>query len=88
MVLIALGLFLFGIAYSTREACVQQHSTFYCNGSYGGGVPWSIPLEIGGGATAFVGIGLVVASFSALKTSEPTASSETGPDAAGAGGGS
>jgi len=67
VVLTILGLFLFGIAYSSYQysntnyqTCLKQgFFVTYCN-SNTPVISWGVPLEIVGGALTAIGLGLVI----------------------------
>jgi hypothetical protein len=63
IVLTALGLFLFGIAYSSYQdsnanyqSCLTRYFLTYCN-SNAPVISWGVPLEIVGGALTAIGLG-------------------------------
>jgi hypothetical protein len=69
VVLTVLGLFLFGIAYSSYQPsnsnyqnCLDHYNLAYCN-SNRPVISWGVPLEISGGAITALGLGLVVVLF-------------------------
>src|SRR2546428_12770309 len=70
VVLTILGLFLFGIAYSSYQdsnanyqTCLRQgFFVAYCN-SNTPIISWAVPLEIVGGALTAIGLGLVAVPF-------------------------
>ena len=80
-----LGLFLFGIAYSSYQdsnanyqTCLRQgFFVTYCNSSTPV-ISWGVPLEIVGGALTAIGLGLVVVPLlGRLESKKPTSSSGT-----------
>jgi len=85
VVLTILGLFLFGIAYSSYQdsntnyqTCLKQgFFVTYCN-SNSPIISWAVPLEIVGGALTAIGLGLVVVPLlSRLESKKLTSSSGT-----------
>ncbi len=86
MVLVVMGFFLFGIAYSTYgseystyQNCLSRtvYNGQYCNSQVPVG-SWIVPLEIVGGVLAAVGIGLIVLPFVAKTgTEKPTSPSSS-----------
>jgi len=65
VVLTILGLFLFGIAFSSYQdsnanyqTCLTRYFLTYCN-SNAPVISWGVPLEIVGGALTAIGLGLV-----------------------------
>src|SRR5438034_10404760 len=64
-----LGLFLFGIAYSSYQnsnsnyvTCLKDWSVTYCN-TNSPIISWGVPLQIAGVALTAFGLGLVVVAF-------------------------
>ena len=83
VVLTILGLFLFGIAFSSYQESNTNYQTclregffvIYCN-SNTPIISWGIPLEIVGGVLTAIGLGLVaVPLLGRLESKKPTPSS-------------
>ena len=80
VVLTILGLFLFGIAYSSYQssntnyqACLRDFVPTYCNNN-SPVISWGVPLEIVGGILTALGAGLlVVPMIGILESRKPKA---------------
>ncbi len=76
VILTILGLFLFGIAYSAYQGCLNVYGATCNDSRFPWAVPWGLPTEIVGGLITAIGAGLIVMPIvTAMGKKQPTSSS-------------
>ncbi len=81
VVLTVLGIFIFGIAYSSYQSsnanyqtCLRDFSPAYCNVNVPL-IPWGVPLQIMGGILTALGLGFALSFFlGKLESKKPSIS--------------